>query len=397
MSPIYFDNAATTGVSDKVFDAMVPYLKEEYGNPSSIYSLSRKPKIAIEKSREQVANAIGAQKNEIYFTSSGTEADNWAIKTIAHSMAKKGKKHIITSVFEHHAVLHTAQALEKDGFTVTYLPVYENGVVKPEDLENAITPETALVTIMYANNEIGTVMPIEELGAICRKHKVLFHTDAVQAIGNVHIDVVSQNIDLLTMSGHKIHAPKGVGALYCRKGIPIQPFHHGGAQERGKRSGTENVAGIVALGVAIEEATSKIDEKKQKLTPMRDKIIDEFLKIPHTRLNGDKDKRLPGVLNVSFEGIEGESLLLMLDMNGICASSGSACTSGSLDPSHVLISLGLVHGVAHGSLRISMDLGNTEEEVDKLINVVPEIVQKLRNMSPIWEDILAGRGSEVLK
>lgn len=397
MSLIYFDNAATTKVSDEAFDAMLPYLKEEYGNPSSIYSLSRKPKIAIEKAREQVANAIGAQKNEVYFTSSGTESDNWAIKSIANTMAKRGKKHIITSAFEHHAVLHTVMALERDGFTVTYLPVYENGVVRVEDLEKAITPETALVTIMYANNEIGTVMPIKELGAVCRKNNVFFHTDAVQAVGNVHIDVVDQNIDLLTLSGHKIHAPKGVGALYCKKGIPIQPLHHGGAQERNKRSGTENVAGIVALGVAITDAVSHIDEKAAKLRPFRDQIEDAFLAIPHTRLNGDKEKRLPGVVNISFEGIEGESLLLMLDMNGICASSGSACTSGSLDPSHVLISLGLPHGIAHGSLRISMGLDTTQEEVDKLIEVVPEIVAKLRFMSPIWEDILAGRGAEVLK
>ena len=397
MEQIYFDYAATTRVSDEAFDAMLPYLKEEYGNPSSIYALSRKPKLAIEKAREQVAKAIGAQKNEVYFTSSGTESDNWAIKSIAHSMAKKGKKHIITSVFEHHAVLHTVQALERDGFDVTYLPVYENGIVKPEDLEKAITPNTAIVSIMYANNEIGTVMPIAELGAICRKHKVLFHTDAVQAIGNVSVDVVSQNIDLLSLSGHKIHAPKGVGALYCKKGIPLQPFHHGGAQERGKRAGTENVAGIAALGVAIENAVANIDKKCEKLIPMRDKIAEEFLKISHTRLNGDVNKRLPGVVNISFEGIEGESLLLMLDMNGICASSGSACTSGSLDPSHVLISLGLVHGVAHGSLRISMGLENTWDEVNKLIEVVPNIVKKLRDMSPIWDDIVAGRGAEVLK
>lgn len=389
MREIYVDNAATTRVSDKVLEAMIPFFKQEYGNPSSIYQRSRTPKLAIEKARKQVADAINAQNSEIFFTSGGTESDNWAIKSIAHTLAKKGKKHIITSEFEHHAVLHTVQALEKEGFKITYLPVYDNGIIKIEDLEEAIQEDTALVSIMYANNEIGTVLPIAEIGALCRSKKILFHTDAVQAVGNIEIDVVAQNIDLLSISAHKLNGPKGVGALYCRKGTLLLPYIHGGAQERGKRSGTENVPGIVGLGVAIEDACSKIKQKQDKLIPMRDKLINELLKIERTRLNGDPEKRLCGTLNISFEGIEGESLLLMLDMKGINASSGSACTSGSLDPSHVLLALGLTHDVAHGSLRISLGMDVTEEDVDYILDVVPKVVNQLRAMSPLWEKIKA--------
>ena len=346
---VYADNAATTPVSQKVLDAMLPYYAEYYGNPSSLYSIGRDAKKPLELAREQVAKALGAFSNEIFFTSGGSEADNWAIKGIAHEMAKKGKKHIITSKFEHHAVLHTVEALEKEGFEVTYLEVYSNGIVKPEDVEAAIREDTALVTIMYANNEIGTIQPIPEIGAICKKHKVLFHTDAVQAVGNVPIDVKEQNIDLLSLSGHKLHAPKGVGALYIRRGIRMPNLIDGGAQERGRRAGTENVAGIVGLGVAITEACATMEERKQRLTKMRDRLIEGVSKIERSRLNGDQTHRLPGNFNMCFEGIEGESLLLKLDFAGICASSGSACTSGSLDPSHVLLAIGLPHEIAHGS------------------------------------------------
>jgi len=397
MRTVYVDNAATTRVSDEVFEAMTPFLKEEFGNPSSIYALSRPPKIAIEKAREKVAVALGAQPAEIFFTGCGTESDNWAIKAVARQQAVRGKRHIVTSAFEHHAVLHTVEALKREGFEVTFLPVYENGVVRVEDVKKAIRPDTALVTIMYANNEIGTVMPVAEIGAVCREHKVIFHTDAVQAIGNLPIHVAEQNIDMLSLSAHKFGGPKGVGALYCRKGVVLPPYLDGGAQERGKRGGTENVAGIVGLGVAIESAVAHMEEKQNKLTPMRDRLVSELLNIPHTRLNGDQERRLCGVLNISFEGIEGESLLLMLDMRGISASSGSACTSGSLDPSHVLLAIGLTHGVAHGSLRISLGLDNTDEDVDYILETVPPVVKQLRDMSPIWEDIVAGRGEAVLK
>lgn len=387
---IYLDNAATTKVSDNVLNAMLPYLKEEYGNPSSIYTLGRNSAIAVNKARHQVAQALGCEDSEVYFTSCGSESDNWAIKSTAKMMAQKGKKHIITSVFEHHAVLHTLDALKKEGFEVTYLPVYSNGIVKVEDVANAIRTDTALVTIMYANNEIGTIQPIPEIGALCKEKGVIFHTDAVQAIGNVHINVKEQNIDMLSLSGHKIHAQKGCGVLYVNKKYRLPPFIDGGAQERGRRAGTENVPAIVGLGVAITDAVNGVDAKNEKLKKFSDKIYNEIMKIDRVHLNGDREKRMPSNLNFSFEGVEGESLLLQLDLQGIAASSGSACTSGSLDPSHVLLSIGLPHEVAHGSLRISMSEYTTEEEIDKLIEVLPVIVNKLRSMSPLWDHIIKG-------
>jgi cysteine desulfurase len=368
---------------------MLPYFTEQYGNASSIYSLGANSARAIIKAREQVAKAIGAAKaNEVYFTSGGSESDNWAIRGCAENGAKKGKKHIITTVFEHHAVLHTCQALEKQGFEVTYLPVDEMGLVSPADVEKAIREDTCLVTIMFANNEIGTIQPITEIGAICRAKKVPFHTDAVQAIGNVEIDVKEMNIDLLSLSGHKIHAPKGIGALYIRSGISIPNLIYGGAQERSKRAGTENVPSIVALGEAITAATENIPEKIEKVTKMRNRLIDGILQIPRTRLNGDREKRLCGNVNVSILGIEGESLLLSLDNVGISASSGSACTSGSLDPSHVLLSIGLPHSIAHGSLRLSISEETTDEDVDYILEQLPPIVERLRSMSPLWEKII---------
>ena len=385
---VYADNAATTPVSQTVLNAMLPYYTEKYGNPSSLYAVGREAKKALEEARENVANHLGALPNEIFFTSGGSEADNWAIKGVAHELAKKGKKHIITSKFEHHAVLHTTEALEKEGFEVTYLEVYDNGIVKPEDVEKAIREDTALVTIMYANNEIGTIQPISEIGAICKKHGVLFHTDAVQAVGNVKINVKEENIDLLSLSGHKLHAPKGVGALYVRRGIRLPNLISGGAQERGKRAGTENVAGIVALSVAMDEAYANLDERNARLIRMRDCLIEGASKIERSRLNGDAVKRLPGNFNMCFEGIEGESLLLKLDFAGICASSGSACTSGSLDPSHVLLAIGLPHEIAHGSLRISFSDQNTEEDVDYILEVLPGIVSYLRDISPLWDEIM---------
>lgn len=387
---IYLDNAATTKVSDNVLNAMLPYLKEEYGNPSSIYTLGRNSAIAVNKARHQVAQALGCEDSEVYFTSCGSESDNWAIKSTAKMMAQKGKKHIITSVFEHHAVLHTMDSLKKEGFEITYLPVYSNGIVKVEDVANAIRPDTALVTIMYANNEIGTIQPIPEIGALCKEKGVIFHTDAVQAIGNVHINVKEQNIDMLSLSGHKIHAQKGCGVLYVNKKYRLPPFIDGGAQERGRRAGTENVPAIVGLGVAITDAVNGIDSKNEKLKKFSDRIYNEIMKIDRVHLNGDREKRMPSNLNFSFEGVEGESLLLQLDLQGIAASSGSACTSGSLDPSHVLLSIGLPHEIAHGSLRISMSEYTTEEEVDKLIEVLPVIVNKLRSMSPLWDHIIKG-------
>ena len=385
---VYADNAATTAVSPEVLEAMLPFYREVYGNPSSLYSIGQKAKSALEDARARVAKCLGAAANEIYFTGCGSESDNWAIKGAAHAMAKKGKTHIITTAFEHHAVLHTCQALEKEGFTVTYLDVHRNGVILPEEVEAAITDKTALVTVMYANNEIGTIQPIAEIGAICKAHGVLFHTDAVQAVGNVAIDVKAQNIDMLSLSGHKIHAAKGVGALYIRNGVGIRNFMDGGAQERSKRAGTENVAGIVGLAVAMERACSTIEEKARKLTPLRDKLIAGLSKIERSHLNGDAEKRLPGNVSFCFEGVEGESLLLMLDMKGISASSGSACTSGSLDPSHVLLSIGLPHEVAHGSVRLSLSEENTEEDVDYILEVLPQIVERLRSMSPLWETIV---------
>lgn len=388
---IYADNAATTQVSEEVLNAMLPYFRTGYGNASSIYAMGRDAKRAVELAREKVAKAIGADASEIYFTSCGSEADNWAVKGICERLSAKGKKHIITSVFEHHAILHTCQDMEKKGWEVTYVPVSDKGMVNPEDIRNAIREDTALVTIMFANNEIGTVQPIEEIAAICREKKVIFHTDAVQAVGHVDIDVHAMGIDMLSLSGHKIHAQKGIGALYVKKGIALPNLLHGGAQERNKRAGTENVPAIVGLGTAMEIACSNIAEKAEIVTARRNRLIDGILKLPHTRLNGDRDSRLPGNLNISIEGIEGESLLLMLDMNGICASSGSACTSGSLDPSHVLLSLGLKHEVAHGSLRLSIDENTTDEDVDYILEVVPMVVERLRAMSPLWERIVKGQ------
>lgn len=389
---VYADNAATTKVSQNALQAGLPYFTEGYGNASSIYMMGQDAAKAVLNAREKVANAIGAKINEIYFTSGGSEADNWAIKGVADAGEKKGKKHIITSCIEHHAVLHTCEFLEKKGFEVTYLPVDENGLVSVEDVKNAIREDTCLVSIMFANNEIGTIQPIKEIGAVCREKKVLFHTDAVQAVGNVEINVKEMNIDLLSMSGHKIHAMKGVGAMYMRAGISIPNLVHGGAQERSKRAGTENVPAIVSLGVAIEDACRNIPEKQAKVSAMRDKLISEILKIKETKLNGHPTQRLCGNVNISVRGIEGESLLLMLDLNGICASSGSACTSGSLDPSHVLLAIGLPHEIAHGSLRLSINEETTDEDIDYILEVVPKVVDRLRSMSPLWDRICREEG-----
>ncbi|HIT07514.1 MAG TPA: cysteine desulfurase NifS [Candidatus Merdivicinus faecavium] len=384
---VYLDNSATTKISDRVFQAMVPYLTEHYGNPSSIYAIGREAAMAIEDARKKVAAALNARPEEIYFTGCGSESDNWAIKGVARRLARlQGKKHIITTVFEHHAVLHTCQALEREGFEVTYLPVDKLGFVNPADVEAAIRPDTAIVSVMYANNEIGTIQPIAEIGAICRAHKVYFHTDAVQAVGNVRIDVKEQNIDMLSLSAHKIHGPKGVGALYIRRGVPIDNFMDGGAQESGKRAGTENLASIVGLGEAITETYENFEQKTAKMAALRDKLIDGLLKIPCTRLNGGRENRLCTNVNISFGGIEGEGLLLLLDLNGIAASSGSACTSGSLDPSHVLLAIGLEHGIAHGSLRLSLSAETTEEDVDYTLETVPKVVERLRAMSPVWQE-----------
>lgn len=385
---VYADNAATTRVSDEVLEAMLPYFTEQYGNASSIYALGRNARKAVELSREKIASAIGALPSEIYFTSGGSESDNWAIRGVCEKLAPKGKKHIITSVFEHHAVLHTCQALEKKGFEVTYIPVDEKGLINPEDIKKAMRDDTALVTIMFANNEIGTIQPIKEIADICHEHKVLFHTDAVQAVGNVEINVKDMGIDLLSVSGHKIHAQKGIGALYIRKGIVIPNLIYGGAQEKNKRAGTENTAGIVGFAKAMEIACADIPAKIEKVTAMRNRLIDGILKLPKTRLNGDRDKRLCGNCNISIEGVEGESLLLMLDLHGICASSGSACTSGSLDPSHVLLALGLKHEVAHGSLRLSISDETTDEDIDYILEVIPPVVKRLRDMSPLWEKMM---------
>ncbi len=388
---VYADNAATTAVSPEVLEAMLPFYREAYGNPSSLYRLGQEAKTALEEARAAVAKCLGAAPGEIYFTGCGSESDNWAIKGVARAQKKKGKDHIITTAFEHHAVLHTCQALEREGFEVTYLDVHRDGVVRPEEVEAAITDRTALVTVMYANNEIGTIQPIAEIGAICRRHGVPFHTDAVQAVGNVPIDVKEQNIDLFSLSGHKLHGPKGVGALYIRTGVSVQNFLDGGAQERGRRAGTENVAGIVGLAAAMEQACSTLEERIARLTHLRDKLIDGLSKIERSHLNGDRQRRLPGNVSFCFEGVEGESLLLMLDMKGICASSGSACTSGSLDPSHVLLSLGLPHEVAHGSVRLSLGDCNTEEDVDYILETLPPIIERLRSISPLWEAIVQGK------
>lgn len=382
---IYADNAATTKVAPEVLEAMLPYFSEVYGNPSSIYAEGREAKKAVENAREQVARAIGAEPREIYFTGSGSEADNWAIRSAAKSVKAKGN-HIITTAVEHHAVLHTCQALEKEGFEVTYLPVDEYGMVSPEAVRDAVKDTTILITIMFANNEIGTIMPIREIGRIAREAGVLFHTDAVQAIGMIPIDVTDLGIDMLSLTGHKFHGPKGSGALYVRKGVKLAPFITGGAQERGRRAGTENVPGIVGLGRAIELATADIPKKAAYLTEIRDAYIKKILDtVPYARLNGHPAQRLPGNANISFSFIEGEGLLLFLDMKGISASSGSACTSGSLDPSHVLLAIGLKHEEAHGSLRTSFDLDNTMEDVERIAEAVKETVERLRSMSPLYE------------
>ena len=389
MKTTYMDYSATTYVKPEVLDAMMPFFTEKFGNPSSFYGISRETKMAIDNARAQVAKAINCDPNEVYFTGGGSEADNWAIKGIATAHMKKGN-HIITTKIEHHAVLHTCEFLEKFGFEVTYLDVNEEGFIDLKQLESAITDKTILVSIMFANNEIGTIQPIKEIGALCREKKVLFHTDAVQAVGSVPVDVKEMNIDLLSLAGHKLYGPKGIGALYIRRGIRIDNLIHGGGQERGRRAGTENIPGVVGLGKAIELATENIEENRARLTVLRDKLIDGILeRIPYARLNGPRgDKRLPGNSNISFEFIEGESILLSLDFEGICASSGSACTSGSLDPSHVLLAIGLPHEKAHGSLRTTLGAASTEEDVEKLLNELPPIIERLRNMSPLWSDFV---------
>ncbi len=388
---VYADNAATTAVSKTAVDAMMPYLTTSYGNPSSLYSFAQDAKEALEDARATVAGIIGAEPKEIYFTSGGSEADNQAIVSMAKFGAIKGKKHIISTKFEHHAVLHTLKQLEKQGYEVTLLDVHEDGIVRLEDVEAAIREDTALVTIMFANNEIGTVQPIREIGELCRAKKIPFHTDAVQAAGHMPLNVVDMNIDLLSMSGHKFHAPKGVGVLYAKRGLPLFNIIEGGAQERGKRAGTENIPGIVALAAALKESVDNMEANTAKIIPMRDKLFAELSKIPHSKINGSLEHHVPGTVNMCFEGIEGESLLLLLDAKGVCASSGSACTSGSLDPSHVLLSLGLPHEVAHGSLRLSIGEYNTMEEIDHIIKVVPEVVSYLRSISPVWEDLETGK------
>lgn len=381
---VYADNAATTRVAPEVLDAMLPYLKEEYGNPSTLYKLGRDAKVAIEKAREQVAQVIGAKAEEIFFTGSGTEADNMALKGVLYGPAGKGKKHLITTKIEHHAILHTAQALEKEGFRVTFLNVDKNGRVDLEELKEAIGPDTALVSIMAANNEVGTIQPVKEIGEICREKGVLFHTDAVQAFGHMPLDVNEMNIDLLSLSAHKINGPKGTGALYIRRGLGLRPVIEGGGQERNRRSGTENVAGIVGLGRAAQLAMETMEEESARLKALAQKLTKGVLQIPETILTGDPENRLPGACSFAISAIEGESMVLYLDMEGICTSTGSACSTGSLDPSHVLMAIGLSHEVSHGSLRVTLGRFNTEEEVDYIIETLPKVVEKLRSMSPVW-------------
>ena len=396
MKTIYVDNAATTAMSDAAIEAMTPYLKEVYGNPSSLHTVGQVAKEALEDARVRIAKIINAEPREIYFTSGGSEADNQALRSLALNGLKKGKKHIISTTFEHHAVLHTLKKLEKEGFEVTYLPVSKEGLVTAKQVEEAIRPDTAYVSVMYANNEIGTIQPVREIGEVCKKAGVPFHTDAVQAVGHIPVDVVADNIDMLAVSAHKFHGPKGVGVLYCRKNIPLNTFIEGGAQEKNRRAGTENIAGIMAMCAALEEACANMQNNAKKLKGMRDRLIEGLKKIPHSKLNGDSNLRLPGNVNMCFEGIEGEGLLLLLDAKGICASSGSACTSGSLDPSHVLLAIGLPHEVAHGSLRISLSEYNTEEDIDAILKAVPEVVQYLRNMSPVWEDLQNGKKQHLI-
>ena len=393
---VYADNAATTKMSQVAIDAMVPYFTKIYGNPSSLHSVGQEAKEALEDARARVAKCLGCEPREIIFTSGGSEADNQAIISAARFGARKGKKHIISTAFEHHAVLHTLNKLEKEGFEVTLLDVSQGHNITARQVREAIRPDTCLVTTMYANNEIGSVLPIAEIGAVCKEAGVLFHTDAVQAVGHLHINVKEQNIDLLSLSAHKFHGPKGVGALYARRGFPLPTVIDGGAQERGKRAGTENLPGICGMVAALEDACAHMDENMPKVAALRDKLIQGLRQIPHCALNGDPVNRLPGNVSFCFEGIEGESLLLLLDMKGGCASSGSACTSGSLDPSHVLLAIGRVHDVAHGSLRLSLSEYNTEEEVDHILTVVPQVVQYLRNMSPVWRDLQTGKRQYIL-
>lgn len=393
---IYADNAATTRMSKTAFEAMLPYITDIYGNPSSLHSAGQAAADALRKARADMADALGCEPSEIIFTSGGSEADNQAIISAAAIGEKKGKKHIISSAFEHHAVLHTLKKLEKQGFEVTLLDVGKNGIINPDDVAKAITDSTCLVTIMFANNEIGTIQPIAEIGKICRENGVIFHTDAVQAAGHIKIDVKEQNIDMLSLSAHKFHGPKGVGALYAKKGIRLINLIEGGAQERGKRAGTENVPAIVSMAAALTEAVQEIDENAKKVSILRDRLIAGLSKIPHSALNGDPSRRLPGNVSFCFEGIEGESLLLLLDAKGICASSGSACTSGSLDPSHVLLAIGRPHEVAHGSLRLTLSEGNTEEEIDYMIKEITEVVGYLRELSPVWKDLINGKREFVL-
>lgn len=393
---IYADNAATTKMSEAAVKTLTELIGTTYGNPSSLYSFGQEAKEVLEQARADVAEAIGANAKEIIFTSGGSEADNQALISAAAIGARKNKKHIISTKFEHHAILHTLKKLEKEGFEVTLLDVHENGIVRPEEVGNAIREDTALVTVMYANNEIGTIQPIREIGAICRKHGVIFHTDAVQAVGHIKVNVEEDNIDMLSASGHKFHGPKGTGFLYVKKGIALTNLIEGGAQERGKRAGTENVPGIAAMATALKESVAALDDYKAKLTPVRDRIIAGLSEIPHSALNGDFEHRVPSNINFCFEGIEGESLLLLLDDKGIAASSGSACTSGSLDPSHVLLAIGRVHDVAHGSLRLSLGEDITDEDADYIVKSVKEVVEYLRGFSPVWRDLVAGKTAFIL-
>ena len=393
---IYADNAATTRMSPEALEAMIACLREEYGNPSSLYALGQRAKEKLEEARGEIAQAIHADPREIVFTSGGSEADNQAIRSAAEQGRKNGKTHIISTAFEHHAVLHTLKRLEAEGFTVTLLDVHEDGLVRPEELEAALREDTCLVTVMYANNEIGTIQPIREIAEICKRHRVVFHTDAVQAVGHLPIDVRAEGMDLLSASAHKFHGPKGIGFLYAKKGFRVLPLIEGGAQEKGKRAGTENVAAIVGMAAALKEAVRHMEENTARLLPLRGRLIAGLREIPHSILNGDEEKRLPGNVNFCFEGIEGEGLLLLLDDRGICASSGSACTSGSLDPSHVLLAIGRVHDVAHGSLRLSLGEDITEEEVDSIIQNVKEVVAYLRGFSPVWRDLTSGKKPFIL-
>ena len=397
MMQIYADNAATTKMSQEAIAAMLPYFDQEYGNPSSLHSVGQRANQALQEARAQIARQLGCQPQEILFTSGGSEADNQAILSAARLGERKGKKHIISTAFEHHAVLHTLKKLEKEGFSITLLDVHENGLVTPQQVEDAIREDTCLVSIMYANNEIGTIQPVEAIGEICRRRGVLFHTDAVQAAGHLPIDVVKQNIDLLALSAHKFHGPKGIGVLYVRRGVPLVNLIEGGAQERGKRGGTENIPAIMGMATALEQACGKMDEVNAKLIPLRDRLIQGLSQIPHSILNGDAQNRLPGNVNFCFEGIEGEALLLLLDDKGVYASSGSACTSGSLDPSHVLLAIGRPHEIAHGSLRLSLSEETTQEEVDYMIEAVSDTVAYLRSISPVWRDLLEGKQNFVIQ